>query len=149
MPKKQDKQLMCGNPNVILAQMFNKSNLKLEKLRRELKKDLSTHKSTDKQVMMKGVSSGQIRFIFWILITIIFVLYAIYFSFSNELISKIINFFIFIMAALVFTGTFLSFYARFKKVKYYLKIKKEKDRNIRDFYRYERFIDPPDFKLNN
>jgi hypothetical protein len=98
---------------------------------------------------MKGVSSGQIRFIFWILISIIFVLYVFYFSLSNELISKIINFFIFIMAALVFSGTFISFYIRYKKVKLFLKIKKEKDRNVRDFYRYERFIDPPDFNLNN
>jgi hypothetical protein len=53
------------------------------------------------------------------------------------------------MAVLVFTGFFISFYIRFKKVKEYLKIKKEKDKNIRDFYRYERFIEPPDFKLNN
>jgi hypothetical protein len=98
---------------------------------------------------MKGVPRGQIRFIFWILISIIFVLYVVYFSFSNELISKIVNIFILIMAVLVFTGFFISFYIRFKKVKEYLKIKKEKDKNIRDFYRYERFIEPPDFKLNN
>jgi len=30
-----------------------------------------------------------------------------------------------------------------------LKIKQEKEKNVRDFYRYERFIDPPDFKSNN
>ena len=98
---------------------------------------------------MKGISRGQIRFVFWILISIIFVLYVFYLSFSNELISKIVNIFIFMIAVFIFVGTIVSFYIRFKKVKSFLKIKQEKEKNIRDFYRYERFIDPPDFKFNN
>jgi len=98
---------------------------------------------------MKGISRGQIRFIFWILLSIIFVLYFFYLSFSNELISKIVNIFIFFTAILVFIGIVASFYIRFKRVKLYLKIKQEKEKNIRDFYRYERFIDPPDFRFNN
>jgi hypothetical protein len=98
---------------------------------------------------MKGVTRGQIRFVFWILITVIFVLYIFYMSFSNELISKLVYIFIFLLALLVFIGTFVSFYLRFKKVKIYLKIKQETEKNIRDFYRYEKLMDPPDFKLNN
>jgi multisubunit Na+/H+ antiporter MnhC subunit len=98
---------------------------------------------------MKGIIRGQIRFIYWILISIIFVLYVVYLSFSNELISKILNIFILLTGVLVFVGTGISFHIKFRKEKFYLKIKQEKEKNIRDFYRYEKFIDPPDYSLNN
>jgi tRNA wybutosine-synthesizing protein 3 len=53
MPIGNDGILFCNRNHMELLvnisnEVFNKSNLKLEKLRRELKKDLSTHKSTDK-----------------------------------------------------------------------------------------------------
>jgi predicted membrane protein len=99
--------------------------------------------------MMKGVKRGQIRFIFWILISLFFVLYVFSLSLKHEIFAKLVYIFIFFMTIFIFVGFSISFYYRFKKVKYMLKIKKEKEKNVKDFYRYERTIDPPDFKLNN
>jgi len=98
---------------------------------------------------MKGVKRGQIRFIFWILISLFFILYVFSLSLKYETIAKLIYIFIFFMAIFIFVGFSISFYYRFKKVKSMLKIEQEKEKNIRDFYRYERTIDPPDFKFNN
>jgi hypothetical protein len=99
--------------------------------------------------MMKGINRVKIRFIFWILISLFFVLYVFSLSLKHEIIAKFVYIFIFFMAIFIFVGFSISFYYRFKKVKYVLKIKREKEKNIRDFYRYERFMEPPDFKLNN
>jgi uncharacterized Tic20 family protein len=98
---------------------------------------------------MKGQSGDQIRFIFWILISLIFVLYVFSISLNNESIAKLVNIFIFFMVIYIFVGLLISFYYRFKKVKYVLKIKQEKEKNIRDYYRYQKFINPPDSNLNN
>ncbi|KYK21690.1 hypothetical protein AYK21_00490 [Thermoplasmatales archaeon SG8-52-2] len=98
---------------------------------------------------MKGIKRGQIRFIFWILISLFFVIYIFSLSLKHEIIAKLVYIFIFFMAIFIFVGFLISFYYRFKKVKFMLKIKQEKEKNVRDFYRYERFIDPPDFKSNN
>ncbi len=97
---------------------------------------------------MKGLKSRQITFIFWILLTLFFVLYVVFISFNNMFISKIIYVFIFVMVIFGFFGAILSIYNRFKKVKFILKIKQEKEKNIRDFYRYQQILDPPDFDLH-
>jgi predicted membrane protein len=98
---------------------------------------------------MKGINKGQIRFIFWILVSLFFVLYVFSLSLKNEIISKLVYIFIFFMAIFIFVGFTVSFYYRFKKVKYVLQIKKEKEKNIRDFYSYQKLLDPPDFNINN
>ena len=97
---------------------------------------------------MKGLKSRQITFIFWILLTLFFILYVVFISFNNMFISKIIYVFIFVMVIFGFFGAILSIYNRFKKVKFILKIKQEKEKNIRDFYRYQLILDPPDFDLH-
>jgi hypothetical protein len=53
------------------------------------------------------------------------------------------------MIILGFLGAVLTIYVRYIKVRYLLKIKKEKEKNIRDFYRYQKFLDPPDFDVYN
>ncbi len=98
---------------------------------------------------MKGLTTSQITFIFWILLILLFVLYVVFISFNNMIISKIIFVFIFVMAIFGFFGAIISVYNRFTKVKYLLKIKQEKEKNIRDFYRYQQTLDPPDFDLFN
>ncbi|UCF49221.1 MAG: hypothetical protein JSU91_05585 [Thermoplasmatales archaeon] len=53
------------------------------------------------------------------------------------------------MIILGFLGGIIAIYIRLIKVRYLLKIKKEREKNIRDFYRYQRFLDPPDFDVYN
>ena len=98
---------------------------------------------------MKGLKTSQITFIFWILLSLFFILYVVFISFNNMFISKIIYVFIFVMVMFGFFGAIISVYNRFIKVKYLLKIKQEKEKNIRDFYRYQQILDPPDFDLYN
>lgn len=98
---------------------------------------------------MKGTKSGKIKYNFWIILSLLFVFYVIFISVNNVIISKLIYIFIFVMAVLGFLGALISIYVRFKKENYVLRIKQEKEKNIRDFYRYEKYLDPPDFGINN
>lgn len=98
---------------------------------------------------MKGINIGKLRVIYWIIIVLLFFSYFIFLSLNYEIISKLIYVFIIVFAAIGFVGAFVSLYIRFKTVKFLLKIKQEKEKNIREFYEYEKFIDPPDYNLNN
>jgi len=98
---------------------------------------------------MKGLKASQVTFTFWILLTLFFVLYVVLISFNNMIFSKLIYLFIFFMIILGFLGAIIAIYIRYIKVRYLLKIKKEKEKNIRDFYRYQKFLDPPEFDVNN
>jgi len=98
---------------------------------------------------MKGIKRGKFTFVFWILLSLLFIFYIIFILFNNEFISKLIYIFISGMLTLGFLVIVISIYVRFKKEKYLLKIKQEKEKNIRDFYRYQKFLDPPDFDINN
>ena len=98
---------------------------------------------------MKGTKSGKIKYNFWIILSLLFVLYVVFISLNNVILSKLFYIFIFVMAVLGFLGVLISIYVRFKKAKYVVRIKQEKEKNIRDFYRYQKYLDPPDFDLNN
>ena len=98
---------------------------------------------------MKGIKRGKTTYIFWILLSLLFALYTAFISFNIIIISKLIYIFISVMAIIGFLGATICIYVRFKKAKYVLKIKQEKEKNIRDFYRYQKYLDPPDFDMNN
>ena len=98
---------------------------------------------------MKGITRGQIKFIFYMILSILFAFYLLFLSIKNELISKILYVFIFTIVVIGLLAAAISFYKRFTKVKHILRIKKEKEKNIRDFYRYQRFLEPTDFNINN
>ncbi len=98
---------------------------------------------------MKGLKASQVTFTFWILLTLFFILYVVLISFNNMIFSKLIYLFIFVMIILGFLGAIIAIYIKYIKVRYLLKIKKEKEKNIRDFYRYQKFLDPPEFDVNN
>ena len=98
---------------------------------------------------MKGLKASQVKFVFWILLTLFFILYVVFISFNNMIFSKLIYLFIIAMIILGFLGAIIAIYFRYIKVRYLLKIKKEKEKNIRDFYRYQKFLDPPDFDVYN
>ena len=98
---------------------------------------------------MKGVKRGKVKNDFWIILSLLFVLYVLFISFNNMNISKFLYIFIFFMAVIGFIGAAVSIYVKFKKAKHIIKIKREKEKNIRDYYSYEKYLDPPDFDANN
>ena len=98
---------------------------------------------------MKGITRGQIKFTFYIMLMLFFIFYVLFLSIRDPVISKIVHIFIFVIAVIMFLGIIISFYYKFLTVKHILKIKKEKEKNIRDFYRYQKFLEPTDFNVNN
>lgn len=94
---------------------------------------------------MKGFRTRSIVFIFWLLLAILSTFFIIF----NIVNFEIVYLFVFIMA---FLGLFIAIISINKMLidaKYLLKLKKEKENNVRDFYRYQQLLNPPDSDMNN
>ncbi len=94
---------------------------------------------------MKGFRTRGIVFIFWILLAILSLFWIVFSIISFE----IVYLFVFIMAFLALFTAIMSINKMLIDAKYTLKFKKEKENNVRDFYRYQQLFDPPDSDMNN
>jgi len=94
---------------------------------------------------MKGFKTRGIVFIFWILLAILSSLYIV-FNINNL---EVRYLFVFILAFLGFFTAIISINKMLINAKYALKIKKEKENHVRDFYRYQQLFDPPNSDMNN
>ena len=56
---------------------------------------------------MKGLKASQFTFVFWILLTLFFILYVVFISLNNMTFSKLIYIFILVMIILGFLGTIM------------------------------------------
>jgi len=94
---------------------------------------------------MKGFKRRGIVFIFWILLAILSSLYIVL-NINNLEVGYL---FVFIVALLGFVTAIISINKMLIDAKYTLKIKKEKENHVRDFYRYQQLFNPPDSDMNN
>ena len=94
---------------------------------------------------MKGFRLRGIVFIFWILLAILS-LFWIVFSIINF---EIVYLFVFITAFLGLLVAIISINKMLIDAKFSLKLKKEKENHVRDFYRYQQLLNPLDSDMNN
>lgn len=94
---------------------------------------------------MKGFKTSGIVFIFWILLAMLSVFWIVLSIISFE----IVYLFVFILAFLGLFTAIISINKMLINAKYALKIKKEKENHVRDFYRYQQLFDPPNSDMNN
>ena len=94
---------------------------------------------------MKGFRTRGIIFIFWILLALLSAFYII-FSIINF---GIVYLFVFILAFLGLFTAIISINKMLIDARYLLKLKKEKENHVRDFYRYQQLFNPPDSDMNN
>ena len=94
---------------------------------------------------MKGFRTRGIVFIFWILLAILSLFWIVF----SIIIFEVVYLFIFIMAFLGLLAAIISINKMLIDAKYSLKLKKEKENHVRDFYRYQQLFDPPNSDMNN
>jgi len=94
---------------------------------------------------MKGFRTRGIVFIFWILLAILSLFWIVF----SIIIFEVVYLFIFIMAFLGLLAAIISINKMLIDAKYSLKLKKEKENHVRDFYRYQQLFNPPDSDMNN
>ena len=94
---------------------------------------------------MKGFRTRGIVFIFWILLAILSLFWIVF----SIIIFEIVYLFVFIMAFLGLLVAIKSINNMLINAKFSLKLKKEKENHVRDFYRYQQLLNPPDSDMNN
>ena len=99
---------------------------------------------------MKGSITQRVLFIFWTILAILSIIWIIFNIFNiNLLLTEIIFQFVFALACLSFFVSVLSINVLLKKVQYIMNLENERQRNIKDVYRYEQLLDPPDNGMYN
>ena len=88
---------------------------------------------------MKGFRTHGIIFIFWIVLSMLSTSFII-FSIINF---EIVYLFVFILAVIGLFAAIISINKMLINARYLLKLKKEKENHVRDFYRYQQLLDPP------
>ena len=96
---------------------------------------------------MKEIPTNRFTFIFYIILTLLSIFWIALIIINNRIFTKVVI--LFVIAILVLLVAISSIYNRLIDVKYSLKLKQEKEKNIRDFYRYQQLVDPPDFDIYN
>jgi hypothetical protein len=99
---------------------------------------------------MKGSITQRVLFIFWTILAILSMAWIIFNIINFYLLLTEFTFqFVFILACLSFFISMLSINVLLTKVKFIMNLENEKQRNIRDVYRYEQLLDPPDTNMYN
>ena len=99
---------------------------------------------------MKGNSIQRVLFIFWTILATLSIIWIIFNVINFSLILTEFTFqFVFIMACLSFFVSMFSLKLLIAKVKHIIDLENEKQRNIKDVYRYEQLLNPPDTYMYN
>lgn len=93
---------------------------------------------------MKGFRTRGIVFIFWILLALLSA-FCIVFCIINF---EMVYLFVFIFAFIGLFIAMISINNMLIDAKYALKLKNEKENNIKDFYRYQQLFNPPNSDMN-
>jgi len=99
---------------------------------------------------MKGNITKRVLFLFWTMLAILSIMWILFTIINFSLLLTEFTFkFVFSMACLSFFVSILSINILLNKVNYIINLKNERQRNIKDVYRYEQLLDPPDNNMYN
>lgn len=100
---------------------------------------------------MKGRSFQGILFIFWVILATLstFWITFTFVNFYDLLLKESIFQFIFILSIVSLIIALVSIYDILVNAKQKIIIKQELERDIRDSYRYQQLLNPPDSEMNN
>jgi len=99
---------------------------------------------------MKGKRTQKVLFIFWTILTILTVFWIIFNIFNiSLLLTESVYQFVFVLSCLCLFASIISVREILADAKLKIIEENEKQRNIRDVYRYQQLLDPPDADMYN
>ena len=99
---------------------------------------------------MKGKRTQRVLSIFWTILAIQSIVWIIFNIINiNLLLTEYTFQFVFILACISFFVSILSINELLTKVKHIVNKENAKQRNVKDVYRYQQLLDPPDTDMYN
>jgi len=99
---------------------------------------------------MKGKRNQKILFIFWTILLVLAIILMIFNLFNIDLLfTEIVYQFVLILSCLSLFASIISIREILVDVKLKIVEENEKERNIKDVYRYQQLLDPPDTNMYN
>lgn len=100
---------------------------------------------------MKGIRMRGSLFIFWLLLAILSTFWIVFsvLNDANLIFTELVYLFVLVLAIFSLFVAIISIRSMLIDVKSSLELKQEKEKHVRDFYRYQQLLDPPDADMNN